>query len=470
MADEAPTPHVANAADLQRARQVLIAVGTGTFLSALDGSKLNAVLPEILRALAANLGTGEWVISGFLLVVSGLMLSVGRLGDLWGQRRLYLFGYLVFVGASAACGLAQTIEALIGFRLVQAFGAAFLFASSPAILTRAFPASYRGRALGTQATMTYLGLSCGPALGGWLTDQFGWRSVFLVNIPIGVLAMVLAWRYVPDDLAPAQTEPFDLPGALLWLAGLGALIAGLNRGPAWGWASREITLLLATAAFLLAAFAWREGRTTHPVLDVSLLQHRVFTSAVIAAVLNYIGLFTVLFLMPFYLIRLRQFTVGEAGTMLTALPVAMALMASLSGRWSDRFGTRALGFVGLAIQTAGLLALARSDGTTTTPTLVAILAFTGIGNGTFIAPNNSALMGAAPRHRQGIAGAIMATARNLGMVLGVALAGAIVNTHGQGGEFAMATHMPALAAAFTVAAALTGCGALAAAARGREQR
>src|SRR5512142_329749 len=183
---------------------VLLAVGIGTFMSALDGSVVNTVLPVIRQTFQSQVATIEWVVVVYLLVVSGLLLTFGRLGDLRGQRRVYLAGFVVFVLGSALCGLAPSAGALVAFRGFQALGAAMLFANSPAIITKIFPAQQRGQALGIQATMTYLGLTVGPSLGGWLTQTLSWRAVFYINVPVGLLALTLSWINVPRDTPEAR--------------------------------------------------------------------------------------------------------------------------------------------------------------------------------------------------------------------------------------------------------------------------
>jgi EmrB/QacA subfamily drug resistance transporter len=407
---------------------VLLSVGVGTFMSALDGSVVNTVLPVVNRSFDSQVASVEWVVTVYLLVVSGLLLTFGRLGDLRGHKVIYAFGFVVFVLGSALCGNAPTVGALIGFRAFQALGAAMLFASSPAILTKNFPPTQRGQALGLQATMTYLGLTAGPSLGGWLTSQFGWRAVFYINVPVGLLALLLCLRFIPRDIAQKNAERFDMLGALTFIGGLVALLLGLNQGHAWGWASPALLALLVVALLLLSAFLITERRVPYPMLDLSLFQRRLFSAAAASAVLNYICLYSITFLMPFYLIQGRGLNTAQAGVLLTAQPLIMAVAAPLSGTLSDRIGSRLPGTLGMLILAIGLFFLSGLGPGTSWGSVALALATAGLGTGIFISPNNSALMGAAPRHRQGIAAGTLATARNVGMVLGVGLAGAILTT------------------------------------------
>ena len=229
------TNQAETASQSRRKWWVFLAVGIGTFMSALDSSVVNMVLPIIRQYFHSDVAMVEWTVVIYLLVVSSLLLSFGRIGDLRGHKNVYISGFLIFVTASMACGLASSVGLLVAGRAVQALGAAMLLANSPAILTKSFPPSQRGQVLGMQATMTYLGLTVGPSLGGWLTQSFGWRSVFYINVPIGLLAFLLSARFIEAEKPDmSHNEHFDWTGALLFAIGLAALLLGLNQGHAWG--------------------------------------------------------------------------------------------------------------------------------------------------------------------------------------------------------------------------------------------
>ncbi|MBV9495430.1 MAG: MFS transporter [Acidobacteria bacterium] len=407
---------------------ILAAIGIGTFMSALDGSVVNTVLPFLREQLNTDVATIEWVATIYLLVVSALLLGVGRAGDLYGQKRLYVLGFVVFVAGSALCGFSRNVGMLIGMRALQAIGAAMLFASGPAILTRAFPPERRGRALGALATFTYLGLTVGPALGGWLATAYGWRSVFYINVPIGLIGIVMAWRSLPHDAVTNRSETFDLLGATLFTAGLVTLLVALNQGHAWGWQTPLTIGILVLAVVLLGTFFNVERRRSQPMLDLSLFDDRTFSASTFSALLNYICVYSVLFVLPFLLIQGRHVTVQHTGLILTAQPIVMAIVAPISGALSDRIGSRLLSASGMFVLFLGLLGLVWTANKT--PGMIAAaLAVVGLGVGLFVSPNNSALMGAAPAHRQGIASGVLATARNLGMVLGVGISGAVLTTY-----------------------------------------
>jgi len=449
---------------------VLTTVGLGTFMSALDGSVVSTLLPVLSEALHTSIAGIEWVATIYLLVISGLLLSVGRAGDLFGHKRLFLGGFALFVVGSALCGLANSAHALIALRVVQALGAAMLMATSPAILTLSFPTSQRGRALGAQGTFTYLGLTVGPSLGGWLAEAFGWRSVFYINVPVGLAAIALAARSIADDHVEKAEERFDFLGASLFTAGLVALMIALNQGHDWGWTSPLTSGLLVIALALLTLFVQVERRRSAPMLDLSLFGSRTFSASAATALMNYACVYAVTFVLPFLLIQGRGLGTARAGLVLTAQPIVMAIVAPISGALSDRIGSRGLATVGMLLLAAGLVALGLlvADGSLTQ--IAAALALFGLGIGIFVSPNNSALMGAAPRNRQGIASGVLATSRNVGMVLGVGFAGAIFTTVTARAASPSAGLVAGVRASLLSAAGVALVGAVTSAVRGETRR
>ena len=407
---------------------VLIAVGTGTFMSALDGSVANTVLPVLTHALHGSVAAAEWVVTVYLLVTSALLLSAGRWGDLHGHKPMYLAGFVGFILGSALCGLAPSLPLLVAARAVQALGATCLFASSPAIVTLNFPAARRGQALGLQATLTYLGITAGPLLGGWLASHLGWRSVFFINVPVGLLALGLSRRFIPDNRPQVTARGFDIAGAGLFASGLVALLLALNQAHAWGWASLPTLGLLFLAAASLAGFVAWERRAPNPMLSLGLFRDRGFSAAGVSALLNFVCLSGLLFLLPFYLIEGRGLSAGRAGLFISALPLAMAAAAPASGWLSDRIGSALPATAGMSLLAAGALLLTRLGPQADLHTVGWELALAGLGVGVFLSPNNSALMGSAPRDQQGVAGGVRATARNLGNVLGIGIVGAVFNS------------------------------------------
>jgi EmrB/QacA subfamily drug resistance transporter len=423
------SPSISTTKTIDRKWWVLIAIGTGSFMAAIDGSVVNTILPVLRTAFNSNVATIEWVVTVYLLVLSGLLLTFGRLGDLRGHRSIYVWGFGLFVLSSALCGLSWSAGMLIFFRGLQAVGGAMLASNSPAIVTGNFPAEQRGRAFGLVSTMTYLGLSTGPALGGWLTDAFGWRVVFYINVPVGLLALILSLIFIPKDLPTESGKRFDLAGAAVFLVGLTLLMLGLNQGAEWGWTSLSVLGPIAGALILVAIFILIERRSPDPMLDLSLFRVPLFSTSVGSAVLNYICVYSITFLMPFYLIQGRGLDPSQAGLLITVQAVLMAITAPVSGAFSDRVGSRRPGMIGMGVLAVGLFLLSRMGVDTGLPLAAFGLAVAGAGTGTFISPNTSALMGSAPRARQGTASGVLASARNFGMVLGIGMAGAIFTTH-----------------------------------------
>ena len=422
---ERPPPETAGPANRWA---VLLAVGVGAYMSALDNSIVNAILPILTRDFGTDVATIEWVVTTYLLVQSGLLLSFGRLGDMRGHKRIYAAGFGFFVLASALCGLAPSPAFLVGARALQAIGASMLIANAPAILTHAFPPRQRGRVLGWQSTAVYLGVATGPPLGGWLATLIHWRAVFYVNVPIGLLALLLCLRDVPDDAPAGRRERFDLIGAGVYVLGLIALLLALNQGHAWGWSSPPVLACLALGLGLLVLFGRIELRAPAPMLDLGLFRRRAFSAPVLSAVLNYMSVSSTFFLVPFYLIQGRGLSPGQAGLILTAQPIVMAATASFSGALSDRVGSRLPATLGMAVLSFGLFLVSRLGTATPFAYVAGALAIVGLGIGLFTSPNNSAVMGAVPAQRRGVASGVLATARTLGNVLGIGMAGAIFST------------------------------------------
>jgi EmrB/QacA subfamily drug resistance transporter len=413
---------------IERKWWVLIAIGAGTFMSALDASVVNIILPIVRESFNSSVATVEWVVTVYLLVISGMLLTFGRLGDLKGHKTIYILGFGLFITFSALSGSAWSPTSLVIFRAFQAFGGAMLASNSAAIVTDNFPVNERGRAFGLISTMTYLGLTIGPVLGGWLTHVFNWRMVFYINIPVGLLAMLLSLRFIPKDKPAGEGQRFDILGAVLFVAGLSALMLGLNKGADWGWDSPAVLGLLISAMIILYIFIQIERRAPSPMLDLNLFRSQVFTFSSLSSILNYIAIYSVIFLMPFYLIQGRGFEPSMAGMILTVQSILMAITAPFSGYVSDKIGSRLPGMIGLGTMSGGLLLLSTIDGTSRLWVILVGLGLVGLGTGSFISPNTSALMGAAPANQQGVASAMQAESRSFGMVLGIGMAGAIFTT------------------------------------------
>lgn len=468
-------------------RAVVALVLTGLFMTTLDASIVNIGLPTIARAFGTPLsGTIEWVIIGYLVFAAALLLTVGRLSDLVGRTPIWMTGLGLFTLASVLCGAAPSVELLILARLLQGAGAALLLATGTAMLTDAVPPGQHGRALGLGALAIALGTSVGPTLGGLITEYLSWRWIFYVNVPIGLVALVAARRFLPRAFGGSQGR-FDPAGAVLLGVGLAALTLGLSFGVEWGWASWRLLGTLAIGVVALAGALLVEHHVPDPIIDLELFRNRVFSSAIASMTLSMLALFSVGFLLPFYFEELRGFSTVQSGWLLTPLPLALAVVAPIAGAASDRFGSRFIAPLGLAINAVALSLLARLDTTSTISDIVWRLALVGVGQGLFQAPNTRALMEAAPSTEQGAASGLLATARITGQALSVAVAGAVflglggsagatlLADRASGGHLGGATEalestfLQGFHASLTVCAAFAAIGALAAVVRGGEK-
>jgi len=425
---------------------VLIIVGLGSFMSAMDGSIVNIAIPLIREQYQVSISAVSWVSAAYLLVISSLLLSVGRLGDMLGYKGMYAVGYAIFGLGSLFCGLSPNLPALIGSRVLQGTGAAVLMAIGPALITTSFPGNQRGRALGLQATLTYTGLTIGPSLGGWVAGQFGWHWVFLINVPIAIAGAALALTRLRPAGSRTRQE-FDLLGAFLFTVGLTSLLIALNEAETWGW-SRPTYGLILVGLILISCFIWHEGRTAHPMLPLSLFRLPAFSGGVAAALLQYAASFILSFLLPFYLQDFRALPPSQAGAVMTVQPLAMVAVAALAGWLSDRVGTRLPATTGMVASATGLWFIGHSGAGTPLPCIMLFLGLIGLGNGLFVPPNNSSIMGSAPRERQGVASALLAAARNVGMVTGVTLSSALFSMLRSRAEMAGMAEDGAFLAAF----------------------
>src|SRR5947209_9729591 len=437
--EERPTADTREASTQQVGREypnkwvVFAILAIGIFMATLDSSIVNISLPAIASYFGVPLRSAvEWVIIAYLVIIAGVLLTAGRLADMIGRKAMWVTGLAVCTLGSAICGAAISLGMLIAARALQGLGGALIMAVSPAMLTSAFPPSERGRALGMNAVFVALGVSVGPTLGGIITENFTWRWIFYVNVPLGIIGIIATLRVLTEQAPrPGQVRGrFDPPGAILLAIGLVCLTLGLSFGQEWGWSSPGLISTLVISAIAFVALGFVEHRVKDPIIDFSLLRNRVFLSANVSLVLCFLALFAVSFMMPFYLEELRGFSILQAGLLLTPLPLTIAVIAPFSGALADRIGTRWLAAGGLSIACFGLILISQLNAHTPVWDIVWRLVVTGAGQAMFQSPNNSALMGAAPRNQQGTASGFLATGRVVGQSLSVALAGAIFAAFG----------------------------------------
>lgn len=438
-------------------------VAGGTYLATLDASIVTVALPFMHRSLATSLEFIEWVLTAYLVVITGLVLTAGRLGDAFGRRRIYLAGLGLFTLGSAACALAPGVAWLIAARVVQAAGGAAIIANGAALVTAAFAPFERGKALGLVSTAVAAGLMTGAPLGGLILERYDWPAVFGFVVPLGLAVLAWAARTLPADAA-LQRRRFDVQGAALLLATLASILLAVTLGRRNGWSALETW---ATGFFGLVSLLWllrAETETPDPVLDMTLLRNPRFTGAALAGLLAFVMAFGANYLFPFFLTYVRGAAPAEVGLYMAIVPIAMLVVSPFAGALSDRYGTRGLCVVGLTLLGAGLLGLAELRATTPAWAIALRLTVVGVGIAVFQAPNNSALMGSAPPQRLGTAGGLLAMTRNAGMVFGVALVGTLFDArfHAETGHGLRAlaagetdVFIAAMRLAFQVGAALT---------------
>lgn len=413
-----------NAVNYAQKWHAMAAVGTGVFLSTLDGSIVNVALPTLVRQLNTEFSVVQWVVLAYLVTATTLIPSMGRAADIVGKKALYLAGFIVFTIGSALCGLALTVYQLIAFRVLQAIGASTMMALGAAVLTEAFPDSERGKALGFAGVIVSLSIVVGPALGGVIIAGLSWRWIFLLNLPVGILGTVMVARYI-TDIRPGRRQPFDYAGAIMLFLSLLALLLGLTFGQQQDFTQPIVHYLIGLAILLITLFVIIENNTSHPMIAPALFRDFRFSLHLATGFISFVGLAGVVLLMPFYLENILGMDTLHTGLLLGVVPVLLGIAAPISGMLSDRSAKRPIEVIGLATMLAGYLAAATLTQHTSVPGYLLRLFALGVGLGIFITPNNSAIMGMAEDHQLGVVSALMAITRTLGQVLGVAVMGAI---------------------------------------------
>ena len=403
---------------------VVASITTGTFMANVDAAAVTVALPTMAREFDVGLDALQWVITGYFLTVTAVLPVSGRLADMAGRKRILNTGLAIFVIASLLVALAPTFALLTAARVLQGVGASMFMATIMATAVTTFPPGERGRVLGLLTSVVAAGTVVGPGLGGVLTEAFGWRSIFLINVPIGLLGAVGTFVFLPADRPvdrPSASE-FDLWGALLFAGFSSSLLLGLGVGPSAGWSDWRTLGLLGASLLLVGLFVAQEARSAGPVIDLGLFRRRVFGLGNVAAFLSFVLMLFPAVLFPLYLQEVLQWSIGATGIVMTVQAVFMLLVSPAAGGWSDRRGSRRPTLVALGLLTAAMVGSVFLGPGSPLWLIGLILTSFGIGFGLFLSPNNSAVMGALDRDRAGTAGAILATVRNLGKSVGVALA------------------------------------------------
>lgn len=447
-------------------KAVLLATVTGSFLTPYGASSINIALPAIGSDLKMNAVMLSWVGTLYLLSAAVFLVPFGRLGDIYGRKRIFFWGIVISTIASFIKALSTSVSFLMVMQVVHGAAAAMVFATAIAIVTSLFPPSERGKMLGINVASTYFGLSLGPVIGGILTQYWGWRSVFISNVPLGLFVMLTLLLTVKGDQAEAQGERFDLQGSIIYAMGLIALIYGVSRLPAFS------GYLLSGAGILgLVMFFWFETTIQSPVLHTGLFKgNTVFTLSNFAALINYSATHAVVFLLSLYLQYIKGFAPQKAGLVLFVQPLIMALCSPFAGRLSDRLEPGIIASLGMAINVIGLIMLSSIGESTSINFVFYALVVLGIGVALFSTPNTNAAMGSVERRYYGIASASIATMRTLGQMFSMAVSTLIFSLLLGSMQITAQTSQPflfGLRMAFYIFSGMCAFGILASLARGK---
>ena len=391
----------------------------------IDTSIVNIALPTLVKDLQTDFATVQWVGLSYVLVVTSLVLGVARLGDMLGKKPLYLGGLIVFTVSSLLCGLAPSIAVLIGARALQGMGAVMISALGAAIIVEVFPVAERGKALGIIGAVVSSGIAIGPSIGGVLIGIAGWRSIFLVNIPIGIFATFVVHKYVPIGRQNDRQQSFDFWGSIAISIVLICFSLGMTEGQRYGFTSSLPLGLLSVAAIGLIGFIYLESRIAQPMLDLSLFRAQTFSLSLLTGWLAFMALGGSSFTLPFFLQLVMHYPIERIGLLMAITPIIGGLISPLAGNLSDRFGTRSIMLIGLILMTIGCLAVSTLDANIRDLDYVLRVIPLGLGWGIFQSPNNGAILGAVPLQRLGIAAGLLSLTRTLGQTTGLPLFAAI---------------------------------------------
>ena len=390
----------------------------------LDNTILNVALPTLVRELGASASELQWMVDAYVLVFAGLLLTMGALGDRFGRKLALNAGLVIFGLASIAAAYVDSATGLIVARSAMGVGGALIMPSTLSIITNVFEGRERGRAIAAWAAVAGLGIVIGPALGGWLLENFWWGSIFLVNVGVVVAALIAGWMLVPESKDPEAT-PLDPLGATLSIAGLVALVYAIIEAPSEGWTSPVVLGAFGLAVATLALFLWWETRTRHPMLKLSFFENPRFSAAAGAITLVFFAMFGTVFLLTQYLQFVLDFSPLEAG--IRVMPVAtMVIAAPVSARLTERFGTKRVVAAGLVIVAGAMSVLAMIDTGSGYGPVALALSLLGVGMGTAMAPATDSVMGSLPLAKAGVGSAMNDTTRQVGGALGVAVLGSIL--------------------------------------------
>jgi EmrB/QacA subfamily drug resistance transporter len=407
------------------------AMSFALFMVMLDNTAVNVALPSIQRDFDASLSSLEWTVNAYTLTFAVLLVTGGRLGDIFGRRRMFLLGVVVFALASATIGFAPSDGWLVASRAVQGIGAAFMMPGTLSIISNAFPPEERGKAIGTWAGVSAIALAAGPLLGGWLTEDVSWRAIFFINLPVAVGAVVVTLFAAHESRDETVGRSVDIPGIAGMTVGLTALVFALVEGNSWGWGSPGILGLLALSVVAFAAFVAIERRASAPIVDFETLRSKQFLGANIVAFMISFGMLAMFFFLALYMQNILGYSPLEAGVRFLPATVVIIFAGPIAGRLADRFGPRPLMVAGLLITAVSLAWQSRVEVDTTYGFLAGAFVLMGLGMGLVMSPMSMAAMNAVDRTKAGVASGTLSMFRMVGGTFGVAALGALVAVVGR---------------------------------------
>jgi EmrB/QacA subfamily drug resistance transporter len=404
---------------------VLITVSIGSFMSGISSSMINISFPRLAEIFNTDASVVLWVTVAYLLVNTGLMAIVGKIGDIFGRKRVYILGLGIFTLGLILCAISQSILQLICFRVIQGVGGAIIIALSYAIVTATFGDEERGKALGILTAVGMSGPLVGPIISGIFLDALDWRSLFYLIIPLGIAGLIMSWLFLKEQKVLKTSPKIDYWGAGMLFGALGCLILFLNMGGRLGFTSPVILALITVSIILFVVFVIRELKIAYPVVDLGLFKNRVFALSTITRGLQGISLSGYIFITPFFLINGLGYSAWQAGTVYVIAPLSTALLAPLTGWLSDKITPRVLCTVGLALISGGFYLLSRFNADSTLLSMLPGLIVYGVGMALFNAPNANRIMGSVAKDKLGLASALMNTISQVGMSGGMAVFGLI---------------------------------------------
>lgn len=398
----------------------------GALMAVLNGTSLTIALPDVMKGLNASLSIITWVLMGYMLAMTILVPSIGRVADMFGRKKLYVSGFAIFTLASILCSISQNGVQLLIFRILQSIGGSLLVANSTAIVTDAFHKRELGKALGINGMVISVAAVIGPILGGFLVTFGGWRSIFYINIPIGVIGTIWAATQLKETMKITEKQRFDFVGTIVFSIGMLSLLVGLTIGAFKSWTDPMVVVLFVVAVILITLFVYIENKTEQPMMDLRLFKVKIIAFAYASTLLNGIARGAVTLLLTFFFQGIKGIDPLRAGFLLAPFAVSMMIMSPISGYLSDKHGARVLSTLGLVISSVGLLGMMTISSNTSIFELVVLMLIMGAGSGLFFTPNTSSVMNNVPADKRGIAAGVRTMMNNGGNVLSIAISMAII--------------------------------------------